>query len=233
MPPPATTQPAGPFTIAAKGNQSFGFGIPALVSAGILSPERSRPRGAGHELCAFEAPGELDRLIRNQVGDGRSALNFAPQRQGWSQRYGSVLHVDSLAPRENCLWMPSRAALNVLDENARIMRVRVLLGLLPRHRRCCTAAAVQLLGERHDGLRLTGNKRCTFSLGNRHKMRVESFHGRLGEECLAVSWFQNLFDARRKIAPWRKEYNEERPHGSLGIPDTEAICCPSGELQQK
>jgi putative transposase len=45
---------------------------------------------------------------------------------------------------------------------------------------------------------------------------VESFHGRLREECLNVSWFQNLFDARRKIAAWRKEYNEERPHSSLG-----------------
>ncbi len=40
---------------------------------------------------------------------------------------------------------------------------------------------------------------------------VESFHGRLREECLAVSWFQNLFDARRRFAAWRKEYNEERP----------------------
>ena len=46
--------------------------------------------------------------------------------------------------------------------------------------------------------------------------RVESFHGRLREECLRVSWFQNLFDARRKIAAWRIEYNEERPHSSLG-----------------
>lgn len=45
---------------------------------------------------------------------------------------------------------------------------------------------------------------------------VESFHGRLREECLAVSWFQNLFDARRKISAWRIEYNEERPHSSLG-----------------
>ena len=45
---------------------------------------------------------------------------------------------------------------------------------------------------------------------------VESFHGRLREECLAVSWFQNLFDARRKIAAWKIEYNEERPHSSLG-----------------
>jgi putative transposase len=46
--------------------------------------------------------------------------------------------------------------------------------------------------------------------------RVESFHERLRNECLTVSWFQNLFDARRKIAAWQKEYNEERPHGSLG-----------------
>jgi putative transposase len=46
--------------------------------------------------------------------------------------------------------------------------------------------------------------------------RVESFHGRLRDECLSVSWFQNLFDARRKIAAWRIEYNEERPHSSLG-----------------
>jgi putative transposase len=46
--------------------------------------------------------------------------------------------------------------------------------------------------------------------------RIESFHGRLREECLRVSWFQNLFDARRKIASWRIDYNERRPHSSLG-----------------
>jgi putative transposase len=46
--------------------------------------------------------------------------------------------------------------------------------------------------------------------------RLESFNARLREECLRVSWFQNLFDARRKIAAWQKEYNEERPHSSLG-----------------
>jgi putative transposase len=46
--------------------------------------------------------------------------------------------------------------------------------------------------------------------------RLESFNGRLREECLNLNWFQNLFDARQKIAAWRKEYNEERPHSSLG-----------------
>ena len=46
--------------------------------------------------------------------------------------------------------------------------------------------------------------------------QVESFHGKLRDECLRVSWFQNLFDARRKIGNWRRDYNEQRPHSSLG-----------------
>jgi hypothetical protein len=33
---------------------------------------------------------------------------------------------------------------------------------------------------------------------------------------LRVSGFQNLFEARRQIAPWRKDYNQERPYSSLG-----------------
>src|ERR1700728_17875 len=46
--------------------------------------------------------------------------------------------------------------------------------------------------------------------------QVESFHGKLREECLRISWFQNLFDARRKIGDWRTDYNQQRPHSSLG-----------------
>ena len=45
---------------------------------------------------------------------------------------------------------------------------------------------------------------------------------------LDVSWFGNLFEARRKIAAWREEYNEERPHSSLGYSDAggvRASCC--------
>jgi len=45
---------------------------------------------------------------------------------------------------------------------------------------------------------------------------VESFHGRLRDECLNVSRFWNLWDARRKIGAWRTEYNTQRPHSSLG-----------------
>ncbi len=44
---------------------------------------------------------------------------------------------------------------------------------------------------------------------------VESFNGKLRDECLNVSWFRNLFDARRKIAAWRSDYNQLRPHSAL------------------
>jgi len=45
---------------------------------------------------------------------------------------------------------------------------------------------------------------------------IESFNGRLRDECLNANWFHNLADARTKIANWRNEYNQERPHSSLG-----------------
>jgi len=45
---------------------------------------------------------------------------------------------------------------------------------------------------------------------------VESFNGRLRDECLNANWFTTLTDARQKIEAWRQDYNEQRPHSSLG-----------------
>jgi putative transposase len=45
---------------------------------------------------------------------------------------------------------------------------------------------------------------------------VESFNGRLRDECLNTHWFLSLADARAKIEAWRRHYNESRPHTSLG-----------------
>lgn len=44
---------------------------------------------------------------------------------------------------------------------------------------------------------------------------VESFHGRLRDECLNASWFRTLGDVRTTLETWRQEYNWERPHSSL------------------
>lgn len=45
---------------------------------------------------------------------------------------------------------------------------------------------------------------------------VESFNGRLRDECLNEHWFANLLHARAVIEPWHREYNEERPKKVLG-----------------
>lgn len=46
---------------------------------------------------------------------------------------------------------------------------------------------------------------------------VESFNGRLRDECLNTHWFLSLDDARAKIEVWRTDFNESRPHTSLGF----------------
>lgn len=45
---------------------------------------------------------------------------------------------------------------------------------------------------------------------------IESFNGRLRDECLNVHHFRTLEEARGVIEAWRTEYNTERPHSSLG-----------------
>ncbi|WP_425333073.1 IS3 family transposase [Erwinia persicina] len=45
---------------------------------------------------------------------------------------------------------------------------------------------------------------------------VESFNGRLRQECLNENWFMSLEDAWCKIEAWRIHYNQRHPHSALG-----------------
>jgi putative transposase len=45
---------------------------------------------------------------------------------------------------------------------------------------------------------------------------VESFNGRLRDECLNEHWFSSLAHAQAVIESWRRDYNEERPKKGLG-----------------
>jgi putative transposase len=44
---------------------------------------------------------------------------------------------------------------------------------------------------------------------------IESFNGRLRDECLNVHVFFTLEDVREKLMLWREDYNHQRPHSSL------------------
>lgn len=45
---------------------------------------------------------------------------------------------------------------------------------------------------------------------------IESFNGKLRDECLNENWFIDLADCRRTVETWRQDYNTERPHSALG-----------------
>jgi putative transposase len=56
---------------------------------------------------------------------------------------------------------------------------------------------------------------------------VESFNGRLRDECLNEHLFANLNEARQIIEAWRDDYNTNRPHTSLnGLTPTEFAARP-------
>ena len=54
---------------------------------------------------------------------------------------------------------------------------------------------------------------------------IESFNGKLRDELLNGEIFTTLFEAQVLVENWRKEYNQIRPHSSLGYkpPAPEAI----------
>ena len=52
---------------------------------------------------------------------------------------------------------------------------------------------------------------------------VESFNGRLRDECLNVEWFSSLDDAQQKLAKFREHYNHQRPHSALADRTPEAF----------
>jgi putative transposase len=45
---------------------------------------------------------------------------------------------------------------------------------------------------------------------------IESFNGRLRDECLKQEWFTCLWEAQHTIERWRGDYNQQRPHSALG-----------------
>lgn len=60
---------------------------------------------------------------------------------------------------------------------------------------------------------------------------IESFNGKLRDECLNEHWFTSLYQARALIAHWRTDYNERRLHSSLGY-RTPAEFAAAFRLQQ-
>lgn len=65
--------------------------------------------------------------------------------------------------------------------------------------------------------------------------KCESFNGKLRDELLSQRWFSSMWEARVVIESWRKYYNTERPHSSLGYrtPAEFAVSLASGSADSK
>ena len=63
---------------------------------------------------------------------------------------------------------------------------------------------------------------------------IESFNGRLRDECLNVHEFRSMDDVRQRLQAWRHDYNHHRPHGSLRhLTPSEFATMRSGQLTRK
>ena len=58
---------------------------------------------------------------------------------------------------------------------------------------------------------------------------IEAFNGRLRAECLDEHWFLSVADAQDRIEQWRRDYNENRPHGALGYRTPQEVARSSGK----
>jgi putative transposase len=45
---------------------------------------------------------------------------------------------------------------------------------------------------------------------------IESFNGRLRDECLNVEIFRSMDEVKGKLVAWRQDCNQHRPHSALG-----------------
>ena len=75
---------------------------------------------------------------------------------------------------------------------------------------CCGRAILTWAHQRGVTLRLTEPGKPS------QNAYVESFNGRLLDECLNEHWFPSLAHTQVLIEAWRCEYNEERPKKRLG-----------------
>jgi putative transposase len=63
---------------------------------------------------------------------------------------------------------------------------------------------------------------------------IESFNGKLRDECLNEHWFRSLHEARLIIGSWKEDYNNERPHSSLkGLSPQQFLNCWKEEQEDK
>ncbi len=158
-------------------------------------------------------PADRQPLIRPQVADQVWSMDFVFDRaaNGWVIKCLTI--VDD-ATHESVAIKPERA-ISGLAVTRILARLAITRGL-PRIIRTdngkefCGRAMLTWAHQHDVTLRLIEPGKPN------QNAYIESFNGRLRDECLNEHWFMNLAHAQAIIETWRREYNEERPKKALG-----------------
>jgi putative transposase len=140
------------------------------------------------------------------------SMDFVSDTLSCGRRFRALSIIDCYS--RECLALEVDTSLS----GERVVRV------LERLRKTC---GVPQLIETDNGPEFTGHKLDTWAYQNRVKLffiepgkpvqnaHIESFNGKLRNECLNLEWFTSLREARQVIEQWRVQYNGIRPHSSL------------------
>ena len=171
---------------------------------GLLVRQRRRKRAAAHERVPLPAPGRPD--------------------QGWSMDFMA----DALATGRRF------RTLNIVDEYTREAPAIEVDTSLPGARVVRVLEQLRQQGRKPEwivtdnGPEFTGQALDRWAYENGVRLEpvrpgrpmengyIESFNGKMREECLNENWFVDLADARERIEAWRVDYNTWRPHSALG-----------------
>ena len=173
-------------------------------AAGLIVPRRGRKRVA------------RPRVVQSSIGpvpNARWTLDFMSDALGWGRRIRVLSVLDSctreaLAIEVNTS-LPSATVIRVLEQviDERGKPVEIVMDNGPELTSRCLD---QWADERDIQLRFIEPGKPV------QNAVMESFNGRLRDECLNQHWFTSLADARQLIEDWRNDYNQVRPHSSLG-----------------
>lgn len=159
---------------------------------------------------AYEKRGMPSRegLIPNQ----RWSFDFVADRTAYGQKF-RILTVMDEATRE-CLALEVDTSLTGQRVTTVLNRIAIFRGypqeILTDNGSEFTSVAMNLFSEEKHIEHIFTDPGRPMQNGY-----IESFNGKLRDECLNQHWFKSLAEAKEIIQRWRQEYNNLRPHSSL------------------
>jgi putative transposase len=155
----------------------------------------------------------LERL-ENRFCNRVWSMDFVQDALFNGSRFRILSIVDNYSKK--CLALAVGKSMKGADVVDELERLHVVEGIVPERIQCDNGS--EFISKEVDRWAYEHSVTLDFSRPGKptDNPYVESFNGKLRDECLSVHWFLSMEDAKQKISHWKEEYNCFRPHSSLG-----------------